>query len=89
MLFAFVLLRVVFGAEGGLLEALRGIEGVEDVYLVEGVYNVIARVKAKTMDGLREITWSIRKLDGGHIRSGFGSDGRTCGLGVVIEQVFM
>jgi len=28
------------------------------------VYNVIARVKAKTMDGLREITWSIRKLDG-------------------------
>ena len=64
MLSAFVLLRAVFGAEGGLLEALRGIEGVEDVYLVEGVYNVVARVKAKTMDGLRKITWSIRKLDG-------------------------
>ena len=64
MLSAFVLLRAVFGVEGDLLEALRGIEGVEDVYLVEGVYNVIARVKAKTMDGLSEITWSIRKLDG-------------------------
>ena len=64
MLSAFVLVNVELGAEGGLLEALRGIEGVEDVYLVEGVYNVVARVKAKTMDGLREITWSIRKLDG-------------------------
>jgi len=51
---AFILVNVKLGAEGGLLEALRGIEGVEDVYLVEGVYNVIARVKAKTMDGLRE-----------------------------------
>ena len=61
---AFVLLRAMFGAEGDLLEALRGIEGVEDVYLVEGVYNLVARVKAETMDGLREITWSIRRLDG-------------------------
>ena len=33
MLSAFVLLRAVFGAEGDLLEALRGIEGIEDVYL--------------------------------------------------------
>ena len=32
--------------------------------MIEGVYNVVARVKAKTIDGLRKITWSIRKLDG-------------------------
>jgi len=62
MLSAFVLLRAVFGAEGDLLEALRGIEGLRMFIWLR--YNVVARVKAKTMDGLREITWSIRKLGG-------------------------
>jgi len=38
-------------------------------------------------DGLREITWSIRKLD--RVKSAMILIVKDCGLGVVIEQVFM
>ena len=47
-----------------MLEALRSIEEVEETHLVRGVYDIIVRVRAETIDGLSEIIWSIRKLDG-------------------------
>lgn len=35
-----------------------------DVYVVYGVYDIVARVKADTMEKVKEtITWSIRRLD--------------------------
>jgi len=48
-----------------VLEALRSIEEVEEAHLVRGVYDIIVRVRAETIDGLREIvTWNIKRLDG-------------------------
>ena len=45
-----------------MLEALRSIE---EAHLVRGVYDIIVRVRAETIDGLREIvTWNIKRLDG-------------------------
>jgi DNA-binding Lrp family transcriptional regulator len=40
------------------------VEGVDESFAVYGVYDIVARVKADTMDKLKEIvTWRIRRLD--------------------------
>ena len=61
---AFVLINADLGAEEELLKSLRGLEFVKDVYVVYGVYDIIARVEADTMEKVKEtITWKIRRLD--------------------------
>jgi len=47
-----------------LLKSLRNLDFVKDVYVVYGVYDIIARVEADTMEKVKEtITWKIRRLD--------------------------
>jgi DNA-binding Lrp family transcriptional regulator len=46
-----------------LMKALRRIKGVEEAYPLYGVYDIIARTKAETMDEIKEIHSKIRKLD--------------------------
>ena len=61
---AFVLVSVQIGSEREVLEALRKVEGVEEAYVVYGAYDIVVKVKAESMDELREIvTYKIRKLD--------------------------
>ena len=37
---------------------------MKDVYVVYGVYDIVARVEADTMEKVKEtITWNIRRLD--------------------------
>ena len=61
---AFVLINTEIGSESDVLKAVKGVEGVEEASAVYGVYDIVARVKADTMDKLKEIvTWPIRKLD--------------------------
>jgi len=61
---AFVLINADLGAEEELLKSLRNLEHVKDVYVVYGVYDIIARVEADTMEKVKEtITWMIRRLD--------------------------
>jgi len=61
---AFVLINTEIGSENEVLEKLKTVEGVEEAFAVYGVYDIIARVKADTMDRLKEIvTWRIRRLD--------------------------
>ncbi|MEM2319249.1 MAG: Lrp/AsnC ligand binding domain-containing protein [Candidatus Bathyarchaeia archaeon] len=61
---AFVLINTEIGSEADVLKDLRKIEGVEEAYSVYGVYDIIAKVNADTMDKLKEIvTWRIRRLD--------------------------
>ncbi len=61
---AFVLINADLGAEEELLKSLRSLEFVKDVYVVYGVYDIIARVEADTMEKVKEtITWKIRSLD--------------------------
>ncbi len=58
---AFVLINADLGAEEELLKSLRGLEFANVVY---GVYDIIARVEADTMEKVKEtITWKIRRLD--------------------------
>jgi len=61
---AFVLINTEIGSEGDVLKTLRKVEGVVEAYSVYGVYDVIAKIKADSMDKLKEmVTWNIRRLD--------------------------
>ena len=45
-----------------LMKTLRGIKRVEEAYPLYGVYDVIVRTRADTMDEIKEIHNKIRKL---------------------------
>jgi DNA-binding Lrp family transcriptional regulator len=61
---AFVLINTEIGSESEVLAALKKIDAVDESYMVYGVYDVVAKVKANTMDKLKEIvTWHVRRLD--------------------------
>lgn len=61
---AFVLINTEIGSEGEVLQALRDVKGVEEAYSVYGVYDIVAKVKAESMDKLKDIvTWRIRRLN--------------------------
>jgi DNA-binding Lrp family transcriptional regulator len=61
---AFVLINTEIGSEADVLKDLKKVEGVDEAHAVYGVYDIIARVKADTMDRLKEtVTWKIRRLD--------------------------
>jgi DNA-binding Lrp family transcriptional regulator len=61
---AFVLINTEIGSESEVLDDLKKIEAVKEAYMVYGVYDVVAKVSANTMDKLKEIvTWHVRRLD--------------------------
>ncbi|MHB1869077.1 MAG: Lrp/AsnC ligand binding domain-containing protein [Nitrososphaerales archaeon] len=61
---AFVLINADLGAEEELVRELRGIEHVKEVYVVYGVYDIVAKIEADTMEKVKEtITWKIRRLE--------------------------
>ena len=48
-----------------VIKALKEIDGVEEAYMVYGIWDVVAKIKAATVDKLKEIvTWRLRRLDG-------------------------
>lgn len=60
---AFVLINAELGSEEDLARELKRIEGVSEVYIVYGVYDIIAKVEADSMEKVKEIiTWKIRRL---------------------------
>ena len=60
---AFVLINVESGSEEEVLEQIKQIEGVEEAYYSYGVYDIITKVKAESMEKLREIvTQKVRTL---------------------------
>ena len=61
---AFVLINTEIGSEADVLKELKTVEGVIEASAVYGVYDIVARVTADTMDKLKEIvTWRVRRLD--------------------------
>ncbi len=60
---AFVLINVESGSEDDVLKELRSTEGVEEAYFSYGVYDIITKIKASTMELLKEmVTRRIRTL---------------------------
>ncbi len=61
---AFVLINADLGAEEELVAELKKITNVTEVYVVYGVYDLISKVEADTMEKVKEtITWHIRRLE--------------------------
>ena len=58
---AFVLINVETGMEDSVLKQLRSIGVVEEAFVTYGVYDLIVRVKADTMEQLKDaVTHKIR-----------------------------
>jgi len=65
---SFVLINAEVGSEDEVLKELRKLPNVKESYAVYGVYDIVAKVEAETMDRLKEIVTSdIRRL--GKVRS--------------------
>ena len=65
---AYVLVNTGIGFEKQVLKALREVEGVEEVHKLLGVYDLIANIKAESLEELKEIiTEKIEKI--GNINS--------------------
>ena len=61
---AFVLINVESGAEDEVLTELKAIENVDESYFSYGVYDVITKIRADSMEKLKElVTTRIRSLD--------------------------
>jgi DNA-binding Lrp family transcriptional regulator len=60
---AFVLINVESGSEEEVLDEIKKIEGVEEAYYSYGVYDIIAKVKADSMEKLRDtVTRKVRTI---------------------------
>ncbi len=65
---AFVAINAELGAEDALFKELKTIENVTEVYVVYGVYDIMAKIESDSMEKVKEtITWKIRRLE--HVRS--------------------
>lgn len=62
---SYVLINVEPGMEEKVLADVRSAPNVKECHRVYGVYDMIARVEADSLDRLKEIvTWKIRRLEG-------------------------
>ena len=62
---AFVLINTNLGSEEEVLKGVQDVEGVKEAYIVYGVYDIVAKIEADTMDKLKCIvTFDIRRLKG-------------------------
>ncbi len=61
---AYLLLNVETGTEEEVINKLKGLQEVKEAWMVYGVYDIVVRVKAETMEELKNIvSWTIRRLD--------------------------
>lgn len=61
---AYVLINVESGGEDEVLIALEKVNNVEESYFSYGVYDIIIKVKAESMEKLKEmVTSKIRSLN--------------------------
>ena len=61
---AYVLINCDLGSEGDIIRDLNKLPEAVEVSGVYGVYDIVAKIRADTVDKLREtITWHVRKID--------------------------
>jgi len=61
---AFVLINAEIGSEEEVLKELNKVEGVVEAFVVYGVYDVVAKIRADTMDKQKDVvTWHVRRLN--------------------------
>ena len=61
---AYVLFSVGSGSEDQVRDDVRKVEGVEEVFVSYGVYDLVVKIKADSMEQLKElVTQSLRRID--------------------------
>ncbi|AFS80622.1 AsnC/Lrp family regulatory protein [Candidatus Nitrosopumilus koreensis AR1] len=61
---AYVMLNCELGAEAEIIEKLKEIEQVVDVFETIGTHDMLVRLQAENFEKIREIvSWNIQKLD--------------------------
>ncbi len=61
---AYVLFNVESGSEDNVLRQLRNLNNVQESYVSYGVYDLIARIKADTMEELKDtVSHKIRTIN--------------------------
>jgi DNA-binding Lrp family transcriptional regulator len=61
---AYVLINTEIGSENKVLKSLEEISEVKEANTVYGVYDIIARLEAETMEDLKNvISWRVRRLE--------------------------
>ena len=61
---AFIVINAEMGSEDEVLDKLMEIEGLKEAYCVYGVYDIIAKVEADSMEKLKDIiTWKVRNIN--------------------------
>lgn len=62
---AFVLINTEPANEEKVLTKITKIEGIEEAYILYGVYDILAKIKTESMENLKQtIIWQIRKIEG-------------------------
>jgi DNA-binding Lrp family transcriptional regulator len=60
---AYVLFNVESGSEDSVLKQLKSLGNIEESYISYGVYDLVIRIKADTMEELKElVTYKIRTI---------------------------
>ena len=61
---AFIVINAELGSEEEVLDELKKLEGVKEAHCVYGVYDIIAKVEADSMEELKDaVTWKVRKIN--------------------------
>ena len=64
MTIAYVLINTELGSEDEVEEKLLEQPEVEEAYVVYGVYDLIAKLRADSMEKIKTaVTWKIRRMD--------------------------
>ena len=61
---AYVLLNTGLGAETEVMKDMKMIVEIKEAHMVYGVYDIIARIEADTMEDLKNIiSWKVRRIN--------------------------
>lgn len=65
MISAVVLVNTEIDSQSNVIEHLRKVEGIEEAHALYGVYDLTVKIKASSIDKIKEIiNQYIRRLDG-------------------------
>ena len=66
MVTAYVLINCDLGAEEAVISELKEIEGIMDIFVTFGVYDILVKAEAANIEDLRDkiIGWKIRNISG-------------------------
>jgi len=63
---SYVLISCDPGSEEDVISELNTIEGIKEIFVTFGVYDILVKAEAENFETLRDtiITWKIRKIPG-------------------------